>query len=791
MNRSRICILIIALLSLGIAGCWPDGDAGWLWDLLVQTAEHPDDADTAADGKSLVAKASRLDHPRFAHPKFQKLLGGDLPTEAFELGAPLAEFFEPGSKPLDGGEPQDVFPPDADGEVDCEATYYETDGHAGQGFEACVTVEGRIGSVTGRKNHTFELSVHPWASPSGTHEDFDWENGVAHAFSFVWDGLTATFEVDGVVLQREVECESANAFHLRARANKGVLEVSDLAVDDRDLTCDLQAHREHGNDLHIMRVVGDFADGVAVTGTVRMVWDEQHPPRNAQLSFAVKLGVVEGEDPEPPADCNGNGVPDDEDLLSGTSSDCNADGVPDECQCDADGDGMIDACDGCPQDPNKVFPGACGCGVDDMDADEDGIADCDDLCPETELGAAVDEYGCEIPSLSIAEDITLRQVMPVQLWAEFSGGTPPYTFWWSAPGWDGSAEQNPLVMPTTTTTYTVTACDSSDPPNVLTDALTVTIETPVELSYTLVSLGSLSSNGSYPSGINDLGQVVGYYRDDAGAMRAFLYSDGAMIDLGTLGGGEAYARDINNLGQVVGEATNAEGHWRAFLWDSVDGMRDLGTLGGVTSSAYAINEFGQIAGYADDGAALHAFLYSAGVMASLGTLDFYQSGVFDINDYGQMSGVVVPFTGEPHAVVLDGGAVVDLGSAIAGGSQGWNINNLGMVTGYAWGSGAYRSFLYGADRIVDLGTLAGFRDTYVYGLNDAGQIVGAATNTMTSVSHAFLYSGGVMIDLNDLVAPESGWEYLTAAFAINNAGQITGYGLINGQFVGFLLTPPP
>ena len=49
-----------------------------------------------------------------------------------------------------------------------------------------------------------------------------------------------------------------------------------------------------------------------------------------------------------------------------------------------DGDGLRDACDACPADPNKIEPGICGCGVDDFadtDTDGDGVADCDDDCP--------------------------------------------------------------------------------------------------------------------------------------------------------------------------------------------------------------------------------------------------------------------------------------------------------------------------------------------------------------------------------------------------------------------------
>ena len=80
-------------------------------------------------------------------------------------------------------------------------------------------------------------------------------------------------------------------------------------------------------------------------------------------------------------DCNGNGIPDIDDILAGTSADCDLDGVPDECQVDSDGDGVIDPCDGCPADPAKTDPGICGCGVADTDTDSDGTPDCLDGCP--------------------------------------------------------------------------------------------------------------------------------------------------------------------------------------------------------------------------------------------------------------------------------------------------------------------------------------------------------------------------------------------------------------------------
>ncbi|MDG2031293.1 MAG: C-type lectin domain-containing protein, partial [Phycisphaerales bacterium] len=62
-------------------------------------------------------------------------------------------------------------------------------------------------------------------------------------------------------------------------------------------------------------------------------------------------------------------------------ADCNDNGTWDECESDGDGDGVIDGCDGCPDDPEKTEAGACGCGVADIDSDDDGIPDCSDSCP--------------------------------------------------------------------------------------------------------------------------------------------------------------------------------------------------------------------------------------------------------------------------------------------------------------------------------------------------------------------------------------------------------------------------
>ncbi len=61
---------------------------------------------------------------------------------------------------------------------------------------------------------------------------------------------------------------------------------------------------------------------------------------------------------------------------------------------DSDGDGTLDCNDGCPTDPAKIDPGLCGCGVADTDTDLDGTPDCDDDCPEDPMKIDSGQCGC-------------------------------------------------------------------------------------------------------------------------------------------------------------------------------------------------------------------------------------------------------------------------------------------------------------------------------------------------------------------------------------------------------------
>ena len=81
-----------------------------------------------------------------------------------------------------------------------------------------------------------------------------------------------------------------------------------------------------------------------------------------------------------PVDCNSNGVPDDLDLSSGTSSDCDTNGVPDECDLDCDSNGVPDACElasnpGLDCDSNGTLDSCEIAANPTLDYDQNGVLD--------------------------------------------------------------------------------------------------------------------------------------------------------------------------------------------------------------------------------------------------------------------------------------------------------------------------------------------------------------------------------------------------------------------------------
>jgi len=269
------------------------------------------------------------------------------------------------------------------------------------------------------------------------------------------------------------------------------------------------------------------------------------------------------------------------------------------------------------------------------------------------------------------------------------------------------------------------------------------------ISSTGAGIADLTINSSaaegIASGINQAGIVVGTQFINGQAFAA-EWSNGAV---NSLAGAGSYALAINDSGEIAGSLTSGNGQGHAFV-GTPGALNDLGVLpGGTWSSAYAINGTGDAAGYGNTA-----------------------------------SGAFRGFTWSP------GGGYSELGTFGGANSYAMAINDAGVAAGSAQlANGALHAFISIGGNLLDLGTLGGL-NSYAYGINDAGEVVGDSMLAGSGGPHAFLYENGVMIDLNSLIDPSSGWT-LTVAYAINASGEIAGSGILNGVEHAFLLDDSP
>ena len=121
------------------------------------------------------------------------------------------------------------------------------------------------------------------------------------------------------------------------------------------------------------------SDGVSNLREFKKGTDPTDASSIPQMSIGSALNLLLQDDNKgkPEVDTDGDGIPDAQD---------NCPAIANSDQIDSDSDGSGDLCDACVQDPDKILPGACGCGVPDTDDNQNGIPDCNELNCEDIIG---------------------------------------------------------------------------------------------------------------------------------------------------------------------------------------------------------------------------------------------------------------------------------------------------------------------------------------------------------------------------------------------------------------------
>jgi probable HAF family extracellular repeat protein len=331
-------------------------------------------------------------------------------------------------------------------------------------------------------------------------------------------------------------------------------------------------------------------------------------------------------------------------------------------------------------------------------------------------------------------------------------------------------------------------------------AITLYLAPAAAQSYTVVDLGTLSTNPSHAVravAINDRGHVHGT-NELNGAFgtpktHSFLW-DGALQHIWPIMPAMSLGGGVNDMDQVVGHSSAGPTKIHGYLWQS--GLTS-DIHAGLLSFSHAndINRAGFVCG--DNSmfvpgefvAQFRAYLRQpSGTWSDLGTLGGTRAFGTALNDKNEVIGTSTTDLGETHGfVTLGGGPMVDLGLLAGNFINPREINDSSEIAGLsASPAGALRPVRWRAGNAVDLGTLGG-NEGRANGISDLGAIVGSTDDSLGQ-QRATRWLGAGPEDLNLLIPTGTGW-FLDGASDINNLGEICGTGTLGGVTRAYRLTP--
>lgn len=265
-----------------------------------------------------------------------------------------------------------------------------------------------------------------------------------------------------------------------------------------------------------------------------------------------------------------------------------------------------------------------------------------------------------------------------------------------------------------------------------------------------------------------------------------------MTPLGFDFGQEFSVSDINNVGQAAGYGESWQHGARlvpgqALGWGNLPGYthtqaRGINDLGAMVGSAWNGEEPSRAVRFGTN------FTYTL-----LPTLNVNQdAAAFRVNS----AGTAVGLSSSKAVMWTSNNTLINLHSMLpaeATASQATDINDAGWITGHFYNNNLdFRAFRFNFETgMTFFDALPG--DSYVNAcaINNLGQIVGRSRRT-ESVGRfdAFIYDSNGVTNLNDLIAPSSGW-ILNDASDINDNGYIVGRGTFNGVETNYMLKPVP
>jgi probable HAF family extracellular repeat protein len=270
---------------------------------------------------------------------------------------------------------------------------------------------------------------------------------------------------------------------------------------------------------------------------------------------------------------------------------------------------------------------------------------------------------------------------------------------------------------------------------------------PTHSLYDFQTIDFPGAVSTFAFGLNNCGEVVGFYFDAAGTQHGFLFSnkDGfktidvpSAVATGLLG--------INDSHDIVGGWLDDSGILHGVLIHG-EKLIPINFPGGVDTVAEGINNAGDIVGGYDfgDQSTNIGFVYKKGQFTSLQdpSATPSQTVALGINTEGRIVGSYTDPLGQLHGfLLLDGKySTIDPPDALVG-SEANGINSVGQSVGQYFNRSVLLScqgyvLSHGQYQTVDF---AGAAITTLQGVNDQGQLVGDYRIVLSQPAHGFIAS---------------------------------------------------
>ena len=220
-------------------------------------------------------------------------------------------------------------------------------------------------------------------------------------------------------------------------------------------------------------------------------------------------------------------------------------------------------------------------------------------------------------------------------------------------------------------------------------------------TFTTLDFPAQGVAGTVAKGINDRGQVAGFYVQSGSDIHGFVWDGGTFTQIDAPDADITYLHGINNRGQVVGHSRrDIFALARGFVWASGNfAFMDLpGVLiVGRGDETMAINDSGQVVGSLQRGGVDHGFLFGGRDVTQIDVPNSIASRATGINNGGHIVGSFRDASQRKRGFLRNkDGSITVIEAPLVSSIAAVGINDRSQIVGlFTMPGGDFHGFLYG------------------------------------------------------------------------------------------------